>query len=55
MQLQLPLFPSGTKLISPCVGVYEQDGLLFNISLMVCRFMRMARTIYRPSGSLSAI
>ena len=28
MQLQLPLFPSGTKLISPCVGVYKQDGLV---------------------------
>jgi hypothetical protein len=28
MQLQLPLFPSGTKLVSPCVGVYEQDGLV---------------------------
>lgn len=28
MQLQLPLFPSGTKLISPFVGVYEQDSLV---------------------------
>ena len=28
MQLRLPLFPSGTKLISPCVGVYVQDGLV---------------------------
>jgi hypothetical protein len=26
MQLQLPIFPVGTELISGCVGVYEQDG-----------------------------
>lgn len=28
MQLQLPLFPSGTTMISDCLGVYEQDGLV---------------------------
>ena len=28
MQLKLPLFPSGTKLISDCVGVYGQDGIV---------------------------
>ena len=28
MQLQLPLFPSGTTLISDCLGVYEQEGLV---------------------------
>ncbi len=28
MQLQLPLFPSGSKLISDCLGVYEKDGLV---------------------------
>jgi hypothetical protein len=28
MQLRLPIFPSGTKLISDCVGVYEQDGIV---------------------------
>jgi len=28
MQIQLPLFPSGTKFISACLGVYEQDGLV---------------------------
>ena len=28
MQLQLPLFPIESKLISSCVGVYEQDGLV---------------------------
>ena len=28
MQLQLPIFPNGTKLISSCVGVYEQDSLV---------------------------
>lgn len=26
MQLQLPIFPSGTKFISSCVGVYEQGS-----------------------------
>ena len=28
MQLQLPLFPSGTTLISDCVGVYETEGIV---------------------------
>jgi hypothetical protein len=28
MQLQLPLFPSGSKLISECLGVYEKGGLV---------------------------
>lgn len=28
MQLKLPIYPSGTKLISPCVGVYQQDDLV---------------------------
>ena len=28
MQIQLPLFPTATKLISECLGVYEQDGLV---------------------------
>ncbi len=28
MQLQFPLFPKGAKMISDCVGVYEQDGLV---------------------------
>lgn len=28
MQLQLPLFPSGTKLVSACLGVYEKDGIV---------------------------
>ena len=28
MQLKLPLFPSGTTLISECPGVYEKDELV---------------------------
>ncbi len=28
MQLRLPLFPSGTKMISDCLGRYEQDGIV---------------------------
>jgi hypothetical protein len=28
MQLQLPIFPVGTKMVSHCVGVYEQDGFV---------------------------
>ncbi len=28
MQLQLPIFPAGSKMISHCVGVYEQSGLV---------------------------
>jgi len=28
MQLHLPIFPKGTKLISDRLGVYEQDGLI---------------------------
>ncbi len=28
MQLQLPIFPIGTKMISDCLGVYETDGLI---------------------------
>jgi transposase len=28
MQLQLPIFPSGSTMISSCVGVYEQEGLV---------------------------
>jgi hypothetical protein len=28
MQLQLPLFPKGTTLISDCLGVYETEGLI---------------------------
>jgi len=28
MQLQLPIFTIGTKFISSCVGVYEQDSLV---------------------------
>jgi len=28
MQLKLPLFPIGTTLISGCLGVYEQGGLV---------------------------
>ncbi|MEO6000711.1 MAG: hypothetical protein ABIN89_27935 [Chitinophagaceae bacterium] len=28
MQLQLPLFPSGSTLISDCLGVYEKGGLI---------------------------
>lgn len=28
MQLRLPLFPVGTKMISDCLGVYEEDGLV---------------------------
>ncbi len=28
MQLQLPLFPLDTKLISTCLGVYKKDGIV---------------------------
>jgi hypothetical protein len=28
MQLLLPIFPTGTLLISDCLGVYEKDGLV---------------------------
>ena len=28
MQIQLPLFPRGTKYISEYLGVYEQDGIV---------------------------
>lgn len=28
MQLRLPLFPAGTKMISDCLGVYEKDGII---------------------------
>ena len=28
MQLQLPIFPSDTVLVSLCLGVYERDGLV---------------------------
>ena len=28
MQLQLPLFPKGTAMISDCLGVYEKDDLV---------------------------
>jgi transposase len=28
MQLQFPFFPKDTKLISPCLGVYEQGGIV---------------------------
>jgi DNA-binding NarL/FixJ family response regulator len=28
MQLQLPLFPHSTKMVSECLGVYEQDALV---------------------------
>ncbi len=28
MQLKLPIFPIGTALISECLGVYEEDGLI---------------------------
>lgn len=28
MQLQLPIFPSGSKMISDCVGFYEQNGIV---------------------------
>lgn len=28
MQLQLPLFPKECRLLSDCVGVYEQDGMV---------------------------
>ncbi len=28
MQLRLPLFPSGSKLISSCLGVQETDGIV---------------------------
>jgi hypothetical protein len=28
MQLQLPIFPSDTKLLSDCVGTYTQEGLV---------------------------
>lgn len=31
MQLQLPLFPNSAKLISSCLGVYEQEGLVHYI------------------------
>jgi len=29
MQMQLPLFPPQTKLLSPTWGVYEEDGLVY--------------------------
>lgn len=28
MQLRLPLFPLGTEMISDCLGVYEENGLV---------------------------
>ena len=28
MQLSLPIFPQDTKMISRCLGVYEQDGII---------------------------
>lgn len=28
MQLILPIYPKGTKMISSCVGVYEKDGII---------------------------
>ena len=28
MQLQLPFFPKSTKMVSDCLGVYEQDGIV---------------------------
>jgi hypothetical protein len=28
MQLQLPIFPAETTLVSNCVGVYEPNGLV---------------------------
>jgi hypothetical protein len=28
MQLQLPLFPASTTLVSDCLGVYQEDGLV---------------------------
>jgi len=31
MQLQLPFFPAEAKMISPCVGVYENEGLVYYI------------------------
>jgi hypothetical protein len=29
MQMQLPLFPSETKLITPCLGVFEKSGMVY--------------------------
>lgn len=29
MQMQLPIFPSGTKLINSSVGVFEKDNFLY--------------------------
>lgn len=29
MQMQLPLFPSTTKLINPCVGVFKKDDVVY--------------------------
>ena len=31
MQLQLPLFPTDTTLVSSCLGVYEKEGLVHYI------------------------
>ncbi len=28
MQLKLPLFPTGTTLISDCLGVYEKESIV---------------------------
>ena len=28
MQLQLPIFPHSTKMVSDCLGVYEQEALV---------------------------
>ncbi len=29
MQMQLPLFPSTTKLVNPCVGVFKKNGFVY--------------------------
>jgi len=34
MQMQLPIFPSGTKLINSSIGVFEKDNYVF-IYIMV--------------------
>ena len=54
MQLQLPLFPEGTHMISDGLGFYVKDDIVQYI-VMACLPMRMVNLIINPSDLLPVI